>query len=79
MSWGFCLLFLITGILNTIFVHIVPGVFYVLLSIFFFPPTNNFLKKRFGFSIHPLVKLPIGLFVLWASLAVGELVEILGA
>ena len=67
------------GVLNLWLVHHVPGVFYLILSIFYSPPTNKFFGKKLGFSIPLTVKIVLGLFILWATLAVGELVEILGA
>ena len=68
--------FFVIGVLNIFLVHIIPGVFYILLSFFFFPPANKFLKKKFGFTISPVVKIILGLVILWGTLAVGDLMEI---
>ncbi len=78
ISWIFGVIFFVTGILNAFLVHLVPGVFYLLLSFIYLPPANAILKKRFGFSIPFVAKIILGLFILWGTLAVGELVEILG-
>ena len=51
------------------------GVFIVLLSFVYFPPVNVLLKKITGFSIHPIVKILLGIFILWAALGVGELFD----
>ena len=51
------------------------GVFLLLLSFLYFPPVNLLLKKRFGFSVHYLVKIFLGIFILWAALGVGELFD----
>ena len=51
------------------------GVFIVLLSFAYFPPANALLKKITGFSIHPIVKILLGIFILWAALGVGELFD----
>jgi len=59
-------------------VHPVPGIFYLLLSLVYFPPINTLLKKRFGFAIPTVVKIIFGLVILWATLAVGDLAEVLG-
>lgn len=72
------IVFFITGVLNAALVHPVPGVFYLLLSLVYLPATNTFLKKRFGFSIPLSIKIIVGLVILWATLAVGDLAEILG-
>ena len=75
VSSAFCVVFFILGVLNMFFVHIVPGVFYILVAFIYFPSSNKLLKKRFGFSIPPIVMIIVGLFILWATLAVGDLME----
>ena len=79
ISWIFALLFFVIGVLNLWLVHHVPGIFYLILSIFYSPPTNKLFRIKLGFSIPLAVKIVLGLFILWGTLAVGELVEILGA
>jgi len=55
------------------------GVFLILLSFIYFPPTNtllnNFLKKKLNFSIHYIVKIMLALFIIWVTLAVGAIAE----
>lgn len=68
-------LFIIIGILNLIIIHPVPGLFYLLMSLLFFPITDKFIQKRFGFKIHPAIKVFIFVLIMWATLAVGELME----
>ncbi len=75
VSWIFVVLFFILGVLNLIFIHPVPGIFYLLLSLIYLPSTSAFLKKKFGFSIPFVVKIILGLVILWATLAVGDLME----
>ena len=74
-SWIFVALFFVLGVLNLIYVHAVPGIFYLLLSLIYLPSTNAFLKKKFGFSIRLVVKIILGLVILWVTLAVGDLME----
>lgn len=76
ISWIFGILFFIIGVLNVILVHPVPGVFYILLSFIYPPPLNIILKKNFGFFIPFIIKIVLGLVILWGTLAVGDLVEI---
>lgn len=78
ISWAFGLSFLAIGILNVFLVHPVPGMFYLLLSVFYYPRANAVLKGRFGFSIPLAVKIVLGLVVLWGTLAVGDLAELAG-
>ena len=51
------------------------GVFLLLLSFVYFPPANTILKERTGFSIPRIVKIVLGIFIIWASLGVGELFD----
>lgn len=78
ISWVFTVVFIATGMLNIVLVHPVPGIFYFLLSLVYLPWTNEVLKERFGFVIPLAVKVVLGLVVLWGTLAVGDLAEILG-
>jgi hypothetical protein len=78
ISWIFGVAFFVIGVLNAFLVHPVPGVFYLLLSFVYFPPANVLFKKRFGFSIPLVVKIILGLVVLWGTLAVGDLAEMFG-
>lgn len=78
ISWIFGVVFFMIGVLNAILVHPVPGAFYIILSFVYFPPVDNLLKKRLGFSIPFAVKVILGLIILWGTLAVGDLAEIFG-
>jgi hypothetical protein len=75
ISWIFGIVFFIIGVLNIIFVHIVPGSFYILFTFLYIPSTNIYFKNRFGFSIPIAVKIILGLIILWATLGVGDLME----
>lgn len=78
ISWLFSIVFLVIGVLNVILVSVVPGVFYFLLSLIYVPQTNIFLSKKIGFTIPIIVKIIVGVVVLWGTLAVGDLGEVLG-
>ena len=70
----FGIVFFAIGIINTFWGNDpVFGVFILLLSFVYFPPTNKIFKKWTGFSIHPIVKILLGIFIFWAALGVGEL------
>lgn len=49
------------------------GIFLILLSFAYYPIVNNILKKMTGFSVPGAAKIVLALFILWASLGVGEL------
>lgn len=79
ISWTFFVLLVAIGILNIIFVHLVPGIFYLLVSVIYLPLTNSFLFGKLGFSIPLVVKIMLGLVILWGTLAVGDLMEMFEA
>lgn len=76
IGWLFGIVVLAIGVIN-IFWGNDPffGVFIFLLSFVYFPPVNALLKKITGFSIHPIVKILLGIFIFWAALGVGELFD----
>jgi hypothetical protein len=76
ISWLFGIMVLAIGIINTFWGNDPGfGVFIFLLSFVYFLPVNTILKNWFGFSIPKigLLKILLGIFILWASLGVGEL------
>ena len=78
ISWLCGLLFLAIGVVNTFWGNDPGfGVFIVLLSVVYFLPLDDLLKKMTGYAIpHPgIVKIVLGLFILWAALGVGELFD----
>ncbi|QBA64034.1 hypothetical protein [Muriicola soli] len=79
ISWIFALIFLSLGILNLIFIHPIPALFYVLLALFYFPFLNELLYKSLGFTIPLWIKTLAGLLVIWGTMAVGDLMELFEA
>jgi hypothetical protein len=75
ISWAFGVIFAVLGVLNLFLVHPVPGVFYLLVSLVYLPPMGAVLHRRFGFALPIAVKIVLGLAILWATLAMGELVD----
>ena len=53
------------------------GIFLALLSLVYFLPVKAIVKKVIGFSIPRigLVKIILGVFIIWAALGVGELFD----
>jgi hypothetical protein len=78
ISWTFGIAFFAIGLINTFWGNDRGfGVFVLLLSFIYFLPVNVILKKIIGIStpIMGIVKILIGLFILWASLGVGDLFD----
>jgi hypothetical protein len=76
ISWLFGIVFFAIGVVNTFWGNDPGfGVFTVLLSFVYLLPVNALLKKMTGFSIPRMgiIKILLGVFILWASLGVGEL------
>ena len=78
ISWLFGIVFFAIGVVNTFWGNDQGfGVFILLLSFVYFLPVNAILRKMTGFSIPGMgiVKIVLGIFILWASLGVGELFD----
>lgn len=73
INWLFGLPVFAIGVLNLILVHPVPGMAGLLLSLVYFPPVNTLLKARTGLSIPPVVKIILGVVVIWFTLGVSDL------
>ena len=78
-GWVFGILFSIIGILNVILVHPVPGLFYIVLSLIYLPPISTLIEEKLSLSISTILKIILGIAVMWATLGVGDLMEIFEA
>lgn len=80
IGWIFGIAVFAAGIVNTFWGNDPEfGVFILLLSFAYFPPTSNILsaisKRLTGFPISKVAKFVLGIFILWATLGVGELFD----
>jgi hypothetical protein len=78
ISWIFGTVFFAIGVVNTFWGNDPGfGVFIILLSFVYFLPVNDILRKITGFEIPKmgLVKILLGIFILWAALGVGGLFD----
>lgn len=73
ISWLFGLVVFTIGLLNLFLVHPVPGSVFLFLSLIYVPPVNTLLKERTGFSIPPVVKIILGVVIIWFTLGVSDL------
>ena len=73
ISWIFGITVLTIGILNTVLVHIVPGVVYLLMSLLYFPSVNAFVKQKTGISIPWILKIVLGIVIVMFTLGVSDL------
>jgi hypothetical protein len=76
INWLFAMVVLAIGIINMFWGNDPGyGIFIFLLSVVYFPPANFIIKERLGFSIHWIVKILLGLFILFTALGVAELFD----
>lgn len=75
-GWIFGTLVFAIGLVNTFWGND-PffGIFILFVSFIYFPPANELFNKITRFSIPLILKILLGLFVLWAALGVGELFD----
>jgi hypothetical protein len=77
IGWIFGIAVFAAGIVNTFWGNDPEfGVFILLLSFVYFPPTSNTLsaisKQVIGFPIPKIGKIFLDIFIVWATLGVGE-------
>ncbi|MFZ9877935.1 MAG: hypothetical protein ACO3EG_05175 [Chitinophagaceae bacterium] len=70
------ILFILIGIINTFWGND-PffGIFILVAATIFFPYTTTQLSKKFNFNTAGWLKLLLALFIIWASIGVGELFD----
>lgn len=78
ISTIFGLLLFTIGVLNFLLVNILTGFIYVLISLLFLPSIDTFLKNTFNFSIPFWLKVVMFFLIMWPTLGVGDLAEIMG-
>ncbi len=76
ISWLFGGLVVAIGFVNTFWGND-PffGIFLVLLAFVYSPPVDTLIKDYTGLAIPRLVKIGLGVFIIWAAVGVGELFE----
>lgn len=78
ISWISGIVFFSIGVVNTFWGNDPGfGIFIILLSFVYFLPVNDIFKKMTGFLIPKLriLKILLGIFIIWAALGVGELFD----
>src|SRR5918992_1556826 len=80
IGWIFGIAVFAAGLVNTFWGNDPEfGVLILLLSSLYFPPTSNILsaisKQVVGFPVPKIGKIVLGIFIVWATLGVGELFD----
>jgi hypothetical protein len=73
VEWMFAALVFAIGVANLLFVHPVPAIGYGLVSLVYLPPANAWLAAKSGVSIHPVVKIALGIVIVMFTLGVSDL------
>ena len=79
VSWFFGFIIFTIGAANLLLVHPVPGIVFLLLSILYLPAFNSLLKKAAGFVVPLGVKIVLGIVVVWFTLGVSDLGDMIDA
>ena len=72
-GWLFGMIVFLIGFLNLLFVHVVPGNVFMLVSFLYFPPPGAYFRQRFGFVIPVAIKIALGLVIIWFTLGISDL------
>ena len=76
IGWIFGVLVLAIGLINLFWGNDPEfGAFLIFLSFVYYPPANVLIKRLTNLSIPGIVKIILGIFILWAALGVGELFD----
>ena len=78
IGWIFGAVFFAIGVINSFWGNDPGyGVFILLLSLVYFLPVNDIVRKTTGFSIPRMgtAKILLGIFIMWTALGVGELFD----
>ncbi len=77
ISWVLGVTVLVIGVANLVLVHAVPGIFFLLLSVLYTRQANSFFREKLGFRIPLAVKIVLGIMVIWFTLGVSDLGDII--
>ena len=76
IGWFLGMFFLMIGIVNTFWGNdTVFGIFIVLLALLFIPKFDQIITQKLGIRLPLWSKISITLFIIWASVGVGELFD----
>ena len=73
ISWIFGAIILVLGLLNLFLIHPVPGIAFLVFSLIFFPPIDDLLLKKFGFSTPFAGKVVLFTLLIWFTLGISDL------
>lgn len=76
LGWICGILFSAIGLVNIFWGNdALFGVFLLMLSLLYYPPLHTLFQKLTGYQVHPAIKIVLAVFIIWASVGVGELFD----
>jgi hypothetical protein len=76
LGWLCGILFSAIGLVNIFWGNdSLFGLFLLALSLLYYPPVQSIFRKMTGYQIHAALRIALGIFIIWASLGVGELFD----
>lgn len=78
ISWVLGLIIFSLGVMNLVLIHPVPGIVYIILSLLFFPPMENFVRKKLGLAVAFSLLIFLALLIFWFTLGMSDLGEMYG-
>jgi hypothetical protein len=61
------------GVVNVLFVHPVPGIILLLLSLLCFSPSERVLQKLLGWTLPITITIILFMVILWFTLGINDL------
>ena len=77
-SYAFAMVLVAIGIGNLIYVHPVPGIAFLLFAMVYVPPVSPWLEEKLGTRTASIAKFIFGFALLWFTLGISDLGEIMG-
>lgn len=76
LGWICGILFSAIGIVNMCWGNdAMFGLFLFTLSLVYYPPLHSLFRKLTGYAVHGVLKILLAIFIIWASLGVGQLFD----
>lgn len=74
-NWGFWFLVFVLALLNGLFVHPGIGLGLFTLALLYIPPIQERMKEWAGLVVPPMVKILLGMGIIWFAMIYTEVVD----
>ena len=73
IAYSFAFILCAVGILNIVYIHPVPGISYIMLSMLYLPQANQFFQITFRFMIPAVIKIIVAVILFFFTMGVSDL------